>query len=69
MNAVIQFDLFEPIPDEMEMLRLDCMAEIKASNESLNKVRKKLFAENGALKKRIDDLENRLAILEKNICH
>lgn len=64
MNAVIQFDFFEPIPSEEEMLRLD----IKAIEESTGKVRRKLFAENGALKKRMLELEYRLEILEINIC-
>ena len=68
MNAVVQYNLFEPLPTEMELLRLDCQAEIKAINESLNKIRKKLFAENGVLKNRIDELELRLVILESNIC-
>jgi hypothetical protein len=68
MNALaIQFDLFEPIPTELEMMAMD----IKAMRESQDRVRKKLFAENSALKKKIMELgylEQRLERLEKNIC-
>jgi len=64
MNAIIQLDLFQPKPTEFDFIRAD-IAEI---HESKEKVRKKLFAENGALKKRMLELEQRLEILEKHIC-
>lgn len=64
MSLAIQFDFFEPIPSETDMMRMD----IKDIHESTEKVRKKLFAENGQLKKRVNELENRLEILERNIC-
>lgn len=68
MNAIVQFDLFEPIPDEIELLRLDFKAAIDACINSSHKVRKGIYAENGALKKRVTSLEERLAIIESNIC-
>ncbi len=39
-----------------------------ATKESADKVRRKLFAENSELKKRMSSLEERLNILERNIC-
>ncbi len=64
MSAVIQYDLFEPRPTEYE----ECQIDIKAVRDSNDKVRKKLFAENGELKKRMYFLEERLQVLERNIC-
>ena len=64
MNAIIQFDLFEDRPSEIELLR----ADIAAIGESANKVRKKLFCENNALKKQVYDLSVRLEIIERNLC-
>ena len=43
-------------------------ADIRATNESLSRVRKKLFAEHGKHKKLIDDIVMRLEIIERNIC-
>jgi len=61
----IQYDLFKSKEEsEMDSMRL-AIAEQKASND---RVRKKLFSEQGALKKEILDLKCRLEILEKNIC-
>jgi hypothetical protein len=60
--ALVQLDFFES----------DATSELKARMEavelSASKVRKKLFAENGALKKQVCDLSERLAIMERNIC-
>ena len=62
----LQYDFFMS-ESETEVERLIRMTEeIKAST---SKVRKKLFANDGDKEKRISDLENRLAILERNICH
>lgn len=58
-----QYDLFEG-NREVDRLRQD----IVALKESQDKVRKKLFAENGKLKKTVDDLATRLEIIERNIC-
>jgi hypothetical protein len=60
----IQYDFFEEKPDEFAVYRL----QIAAIEESTTKVRKKLFAENGALKKRVTELEERLSLLEHYIC-
>lgn len=57
-----QLDFFK----DDEICRLE--SEIQACKESSNKVRKRLFAENGSLKKIIADLEQRLVIIEKNLC-
>jgi hypothetical protein len=64
MNAIIQFDLFEPIPDETELLRLD----LEAVALSADKVRKGTYAEINRVKKRILELESRMEIIERNIC-
>lgn len=72
----LQFDFWKS-EEESEIERLvRIVDEIKAST---TKVRKKLFAEQGALKKRmleensslkaeVLNLQERLAILERNIC-
>ena len=65
MNA-IQMDFFKtPIECEMDALRLQLIA-VKTSSD---KVRRSLYARNNELEKRILDLEARLAILERYICH
>ncbi len=64
MNAVIQFDFFQEKPSEAEMLR----ADIKAIKESSDKVRRKLFAENSDLKKRVYELEQQYELLVRHIC-
>jgi uncharacterized protein Yka (UPF0111/DUF47 family) len=64
MNAIVQFDLFEPIPEPIELLRLD----LEAVALSADKVRKGTYAEINRLKKRVLELESRLDIIEKNIC-
>jgi hypothetical protein len=62
----LQFDFWQSVT-ETEVERLIRMTEeIKLST---NKVRKGLYAENGALKKRVTELESRLEILERHICH
>lgn len=61
----VQFDLFKTREEcEIEALRLE-ITKIKLSTE---KVRKKLFAENGTLVKRITQLEERLEIIERGLC-
>lgn len=61
----IQLDLFKTAEQcEMDALRL----EMNAVKSSSDKVRKKLFAENGSLVRRMTDLEERLMIIERNIC-
>ena len=41
---------------------------VKKMEVSLDKQRKKLFANNGDLSKKYIDIHNRLEILERNIC-
>jgi len=59
---MIQLDLFEN--DETVILR----HKFNALKESQDKIRKGLFAKNGELQKKYDDLLLRLEILEKYIC-
>jgi hypothetical protein len=64
MALPIQYDFFKPIPTETECLQL----EIDSLRESMNKMRKSLFARENALSKMAFDLHDRLDILERNIC-
>jgi hypothetical protein len=78
LNKLIQYDLFLPIPNEMETVSL----KIEAIQESQHKQRKSLFAKHGELakmfvdlymehcelKKKYHDLDRRFEILETNIC-
>jgi len=65
LQIPIQFDLFKSKEEsEIESLR----KAVDAAVESSHKVRKKLFGENGKLVKRMNELEERLDILERNIC-
>lgn len=62
----VQLDFFKSNEEcELDSLRIQVL-EIKKSSD---KVRKSLFARNGELLKRISDQEERLAILERNICN
>lgn len=61
----VQLDFFKTEEQcEIAALRM----EVERQKESLNKQRKKLFAENGRLTKEIIDLRERLEILERGIC-
>lgn len=75
MNAVIQYDFFEPIPTELELVRIDMEASAQDLEKKFNlvknsadKVRKCQFAEIGALKKEVKELRELVEILVKNIC-
>lgn len=59
---MFQLDLFEP--DEVSMLRTE-VVKLRSSNE---KVRKSLFAKNSDLMKMYLEMDERLKILERNIC-
>lgn len=61
----IQLDLFQT-EEECEMIQL--RKSINEIHKTTEKVRKKLFAENGANKKIIEELRERLEIIERNIC-
>lgn len=61
----IQYDLFKP----REGCRVDAIeSKLNKIEQSYEKVRKGQFAKIGSQNKRIDDIESRLAILEKYIC-
>ena len=62
----LQLDFFRT-ESESEVDRLIRMTE--EIRDSTGKVRRKLFAENSELKRKVLDLESRLAILERHICH
>lgn len=64
MAAIIQYDLFQPKPTPEQELRI----EMKQTKESCDKVRKKLFAENNAIKKDLFELKNEMEILKRGIC-
>ena len=59
---MIQLDFFQD--DETVRLRNDFL-QLKDSSD---KVRRKLFAENGKLRLECQELRERLEILERNIC-
>lgn len=61
----VQYDLFFT-KEECERDALD--ERMEKVEKSADKVRRKLFAENGALKKMVIDLSNRLEIIERNLC-
>lgn len=61
----------EQLMRENRFLRNDMQTvaqKATATKESSDKVRRKLFAENSELKKRMASLEIRLEVLERNIC-
>ncbi len=65
MEVAIQLDFFKT-EEQCEIEALSkLVSEVKASND---KVRKRLFSENGRLTKEIIELRDRLEILERNIC-
>ncbi len=65
MEVAIQLDFFKT-EEQCEIEALSkLVSEVKASND---RVRKKLFADNGRLNKEIMDLRERLEIIERNIC-
>lgn len=65
MSTLIQLDFFKT-EDEV---RLESVEErMKKCEDSCGKVRRSLFAKNGELTKIVLDLEERLTIIERNIC-
>jgi hypothetical protein len=61
-KKMIQLELFEQ--DETTILR----HKFNALKESQDKIRKSLYARNGELQKKYDDLLQRMEILERYIC-
>jgi hypothetical protein len=64
MAEIDQFDLFLPLPDEIDYVKGD----VKEIKEALDRQRKSQFAKIGEIKKMQLDLLDRLEILERNIC-
>jgi hypothetical protein len=65
VSKIYQLDFFKSEEEsEIEALR----KEIGAVKNSSDKVRRGLFARNGELTKIVNDLQQRLAIIERNIC-
>jgi len=60
----IQLDFFRESGSEIELMH----EEVTKVKNSTDKMRKSLFAKHGELAKKYADLENRLNILERNIC-
>lgn len=61
---LIQLELFES-KTENEILR----EEVESIRETTSRVRKKMFADHAHLARMVLDIQNRLEIIEKNICH
>lgn len=61
----VQYDFFETKEESILKAQEKAIEDVKLS---CDKVRKKLFACNGELYKIIYDLQERLQILERNIC-
>lgn len=64
MAEIEQFDLFLPIPDELDFVKSD----IKDIRDALDRQRKSQFAKIGEIKKMQLELLERLDILERNLC-
>jgi hypothetical protein len=64
MAEIDQFDLFLPIPSEMDFLK----ADFQKLKDSAEKVRKKQFALIGEIKKMQIELTQRMELIEHNIC-
>ena len=62
MFKVIQLDFFEK--DEMSLLK----AEVEAVKKSGDKVRRGTYARINELEAMVKDLQERMCIIEKNIC-
>jgi hypothetical protein len=61
----IQYDFFK----SREESELECLKkEFAKVKESAEKVRKKLFAENSALKKKILEHDERIEVMERGLC-
>lgn len=64
MGKIDQFDLFLPIPDEIEFVKSD----VKDIKDALDRQRKCQFAKIGEIKKMQLELLERMDLLERNIC-
>jgi len=64
MSSVIQYDLFERKPTELEELRI----EIASVKKSADKVRRGTYASINELRKENFELRNMVELLVRNIC-
>lgn len=64
-QTLVQLDFFK----SEEECRMDAVEErMKKCEESCGKVRRKLFATNGEMMKMVLEMDERLKIIERNIC-
>ena len=64
MGKIEQFDMFLPIPDELDFVKSD----IKEAVDLIHRVRKGQYAKIGEMMKMFLDIQERLEVLERNIC-
>ncbi len=67
MASIIQYDLFEKKTD-YEYFKEEMKTLVEGAIASHHKVRKSLYARDGAQDKRIAELEIRLEIIERHLC-
>lgn len=67
---VIQMELFHPFDEKylLDKELQDVRNKADKTKESADKVRRGMFARHNVLDKRMNELETRLSILEKNLC-
>ena len=64
-----QYDMFETPQERLLRLRLEeSEALLKATKGTLDKVRKKTFAQMNEMGRIVSDLSSRLEIIERHIC-
>jgi len=64
MAEIHQLDMFEPVPEELAFIK----ADIKEAVDLIHRVRKGQYAKIGEMMKLFLDIDERLRILEQNIC-
>lgn len=64
MATIDQYDMFLPAPDELDFLK----ADVKEAVALIHRVRKGQYAKIGEMMKMFLNIQERLEILERNIC-
>jgi len=64
MAKIDQFDMFLPIPDEIDFVKADLQEAI----ELIHRVRKGQYAKIGEMMKMLLDMQDRLQMIERHIC-
>lgn len=65
-----QYELFETHEERIARMRLEEVESIaRSAKATVDRVRKGTYANIGDLKKRTQDLEERLSLLERSICN